>query len=143
MKKLIFTAALLMACFACKTADAQMGFGIGINIGNQPDWGPVGYHHARYYYMPDADIYYDVNVHQYVYFENGKWTHAAALPERYGSFDRYKMYKAVVNEHKPWEHHADIQARYAAYKGNTDQRNIRDSHDFHYRNHWKEGGDKH
>jgi len=138
MKKFIFTAVILFGCLSFKVADAQIGFGIGVNIGSQPDWGPVGYHHARYYYLPDIDAYYDVNAHQYVYFENGAWVHGAALPSSFGTFDKYHSYKAVINRRNPWEHHADIRARFSAYKGNTEQRAIRDSRDYHYRNHWKE-----
>jgi hypothetical protein len=143
MKKLLFTAVVLLGCLVFKTADAQIGFGIRVNVGNQPEWGPVGYHQARYYYMPDIDAYYDVNAHQYVYSENNVWVHNGSLPSRYDNFDRYHGYKAVVNQRNPWEHNADIRARYASYKGRTDQRNIHDSRDYHYRNHWKDAGDKH
>jgi hypothetical protein len=138
MKKLFFIAALLLACLSFKTASAQAGFGIGLNINSQPEWGPVGYHHARYYYLPDIDAYYDVNAHQYVYFEGGKWTHGAALPSSITNFDKYHSYKVVLNRRNPWERHADIRAKYAAFKGDTSQRAIRDSRDYHYRSHWKE-----
>jgi len=143
MKKLFFMAVMIFGCLSFKFADAQNGFGIGINIGSQPDWGPVGYHHARFYYLPDIDAYYDVNAHQYVYNENNVWVHGGTLPPRYGNFDRYHSYKVVVNQRNPWEHHEDIRTRYGGYKGRTDQRNIRDSRDYHYRDHWKEKGDKH
>ena len=139
MKKLLFTTAILFSCFLFKTADAQIRFSAGVNINVQPDWGPVGYTSARYYYMPDADAYYDVPAHQYVYYENNVWVHAGALPPRY-HFDRYHSYKVVVNQRNPWEHHADIRARYAGYRGRSDQAIIRDSHDERYRNHWHDNG---
>jgi hypothetical protein len=140
MKKFLVIAAFLFGCLSFKLADAQVGFGIGVNINNQPEWGPVGYHHARYYYMPDIDSYYDVNAHQYVYNENNEWVHGSALPPRYSNFDRYHGYKVVVNRSNPWEHHGEIRDTYAGYKGRSGQRVIRDSHDYHYRNHWKEDG---
>lgn len=68
MKKIIFTAAILIGWLSFKAADAKVHLSVGINIGSQPDWGPVGYDHADYYYMPDIDSYYDINAHQYVYF---------------------------------------------------------------------------
>ncbi|WP_259066063.1 hypothetical protein HDF24_03820 [Mucilaginibacter sp. X4EP1] len=140
MKKLFFAAAIIFGSLTVKVADAQVRIDLGLNIGAQPEWGPVGYDHAEYYYMPDIDAYYDVPRHQYVYFENNVWVHAGALPPRY-HFDRYHTYKVVVNEHNPWERHDAIRARYANYRGRHDQVIIRDSRDEHYRNHWHEDGD--
>jgi hypothetical protein len=137
MKKSIFIAALIFSCLSIKIADAQIR--ISLNIGSQPEWGPTGYDHADYYYMPDIDAYYDVNAHQYVYYENNIWVHNAALPPRY-HFDRYHSYKVVVNQPTPWVHHADIRARYASYRGRHDQPIIRESRDEHYRNHWHDNG---
>jgi hypothetical protein len=140
MKKLLFAAAIIFGCLSVKVADAQVRISLGLNIGAQPEWGPVGYDHAEYYYMPDADAYYDVPNHQYVYFDHNVWVHAGALPPRY-HFDKYHSYKVVVNEHNPWEHHDVIRNRYANYRGRHDQVVIRDSHDDHYRNHWHEDGE--
>src|ERR1700761_2125667 len=140
MKKIIFFAAILMGCLTFKSADAQLKISLGLNIGSQPDWGPTGYDHAEYYYMPDIDAYYDVPNHQYVYFQNNTWIHAAVLPARY-HFDPYNSYKVVVNDHNPWEHAATYRTKYARYKGQHNQPLIRDSHDQKYRNHWN--GDNH
>ncbi|MDP9081641.1 MAG: hypothetical protein M3O71_29870 [Bacteroidota bacterium] len=137
MKKSIFIAALIFSCLSIKLADAQIR--ISLNIGSQPEWGPTGYDHADYYYMPDVDAYYDVNAHQYVYYENNVWVRNVALPPRY-HFDRYHSYKVVVNQPTPWVHHADIRARYANYRGRHDQTIIRESHDERYRNHWHDNG---
>jgi hypothetical protein len=53
----------LYACFA------QVR--VNINIGSQPVWGPVGYDHVDYYYLPDIETYYYVPTRQFVYFN--KW----------------------------------------------------------------------
>ena len=137
MKKILFCAAMLFGCTMYKPADAQLRINLGFNVGSQPEWGPVGYTHAEYYYMPDVDAYYDVPRHQYVYNENNVWVHAAALPPRY-HFDPYHSYKVVVNQRNPWERHDVIRARYQNYRGRRDQQIIRDSHDDRYRNHWHE-----
>ena len=139
MKKLFFITAIAFGCFAFKNADAQLSIRAGINIGSQPDWGPVGYTNAQYYYMPDIDAYYDVPTHQYIYNDNNAWVHANVLPSRF-HFDRYHSYKVVVNQPNPWEHNADIRTRYANYRGRHDQPIIRDSHDDRYRNHWHDNG---
>ncbi|HTD39347.1 MAG TPA: hypothetical protein VK671_01915 [Mucilaginibacter sp.] len=148
MKKLVFTAVLLISCLSFKLADAQIHLSVGVNIGAQPDWGPVGYDHADYYYMPDIGVYYDVPVHQYVYLNNGVWVHQAYLPVRYRDYDIYHGYKVVVNRPEPWRYDGDYRSRYAGYRGRRDQVIIRDSHDDRYRNHWHdngrhEGWDKH
>src|ERR1700761_1260865 len=135
MKRIILVAALLVGCFTFKSADAQLHISLGLNIGSQPDWGPTGYDHAEYYYMPDIDAYYDVPNHQYVYFQNNSWIHAAVLPARY-HFDPYNSYKVVVNDRNPWERAATYRKKYAGYKGRRGQPIIRDSHDQKYRNHW-------
>jgi hypothetical protein len=143
MKKMFLCAAILFSCLAYNSADAQLRINLGFNIGSQPEWGPVGYTHAEYYYMPAADAYYDVPRHQYVYYENNVWIHAGALPPRY-HFDPYHSYKVVVNQRNPWEHQADYRTRYSNYRDRQDQQIIRDSRDDRYRNHWngdRENGD--
>ncbi len=136
MKKIILTAAILIGCLSFKAADAQLRINLGFNIGAQPEWGPVGYTHAEYYYMPDIDAYYDVPNHQYVYNQNNVWVRSSALPPRYQNYDLYHGYKVVVNQPNPWQHNAEIRAKYSGYKGRHDQPIIRESHDERYRNHW-------
>jgi hypothetical protein len=139
MKKLIFTAALIASCLSIQVASAQIGLRLNLNIGSQPDWGPVGYDHADYYYMPDVDAYYDVPAHQYVYFENNVWVHRANLPARYSNYNAYNGYKVVVNRPNPWLKHNYYRTTYASYRGRGGQAVIRDSRDAKYRQHWQGG----
>ena len=143
MKKLVFAATMLCCCLLFKPADAQVRVHASLNIGNQPGWGPVGYNHVQYYYLPDIDAYYDVSAHQYVYNDNNQWVHARVLPQRYNTFDRYHSYKVVINQNNPWDRDDEIRARYSNYKGRHDQQVIRDSRDARYRNHWKDDDDDH
>lgn len=144
MKKIFLITAVILGCLSFKAADAQLRFSVGVNIGSQPEWGPVGYTHARYYYMPDINSYYDVDSHQYVYLENNIWIHGGALPPRYANYDRYHSYKVVVNDRNPWEHNERFRTRYQGYRGRHDQGVIRDSRDNRYRNHWRgdQAGDR-
>jgi hypothetical protein len=134
MKKIIITAAIFLSTMAYKSADAQIS--LSINIGSQPEWGPTGYDHADYYYMPDIDTYYDVPNHQYVYLENNTWVRRASLPSRYSNYNLYNGYKVVVNEPSPWNHATVYRNKYSSYRGRTGQTIIRDSRDVKYRNHW-------
>ena len=140
MKKIIFTTAILMACLSFKSTYGQIRLSLGVNITNQPDWGPVGYDHADYYYMPDIGVYYDVPAHQYVYLNGNAWVRGGSLPYRYHDYDLYHGYKVVVNEPRPWMHDADMRGRYGQYRGRRDQQIIRDSRDDRYRNHWHDNG---
>lgn len=136
MKKLIFAAAFLFCCMSVKIADAQIHLSLGLNISNQPEWGPVGYDHADFYYMPDIGVYYNVANHRYIYFDQGRWIHSPVLPARYNNFDLYHSYKVVINEQRPWLHDQQYRVRYAQYRGRHDQVVIRDSRDVKYHNHW-------
>ncbi|MEO6523910.1 MAG: hypothetical protein ABIN91_19660 [Mucilaginibacter sp.] len=131
MKKLLF-AALFLSAFAFKPAQAQISISLGLNIGSQPDWGPVGYDHAEYYYMPDIDMYYDVPNRQYIYLNGRTWTRTSVLPARYANYDLYHGYKVVVNEPKPYLRAATYRAKYARYKNVRTQTVIRDSRDVKY-----------
>ena len=136
---MIFAVALVLSGFAVKVADAQLKVNFNLNIGSQPDWGPTGYDHVEYYYLPDIDAYYYVPGHQYVYQQNNTWVRTATLPARYRNFDVYNSYKVVINQPEPWRNQAAIRAKYARYKGQRGRQTIiRDSRDNKYRNHWKD-----
>src|SRR5882757_116664 len=133
MKKIIFAAAVLFSCLLFKSAGAQVHLSVGINIGSQPAWGPTGYDHADFYYMPDADCYYDINAGQFVYSDNGRWIYGRTLPPRYGKVDLYSTYKVVVNEPKPYMHADVYRKKYARYKGGRQRQPIiRDSKEEKY-----------
>ncbi|HZY38945.1 MAG TPA: hypothetical protein VFE53_19930 [Mucilaginibacter sp.] len=142
MKKIIFTSFILFSCLSVKYAEAQVQVGIGLNIGNQPAWGPVGYDNAGYYYLPDIGAYYDVNAHQYIYLaSNNVWVHRGYLPPRYSNYNLYGGYKVVINDRDPWLRDNDYRTRYAGYRGRHDQQMIRDSRDARYSQHWRGGGE--
>ncbi|MEO6852129.1 MAG: hypothetical protein ABI166_15915 [Mucilaginibacter sp.] len=140
MKKIILTAAIFLSCLSFNLTHAQIRFSVGVNIGSQPEWGPVGYTHADYYYMPDVDAYYDVSAHQYIYLNNNIWIRGGTLPERYRDYDVYHGYKVVVNRPNPWRYNNNYRTKYARYKGRHDQPVIRDSRDDRYKNHWHDNG---
>jgi hypothetical protein len=131
MKKVIIVMALLLSGFIFKTATAQVHF--NINIGVQPVWGPVGYDHVEYYYMPDIDVFYSVPRRQYVYLQQGRWIFTASLPSRYRGYDIYNGYKVVINDDpRPYRNAGTYRTKYAPYKGRHDQRIIRNSDDPKY-----------
>jgi hypothetical protein len=120
------------AMFMTSVASAQISIGFNFNIERQPIWGPAGYDHVEYYYLPDIECYYNVPQQRWYYFERGRWINSSSLPPRYRGFDLYHSYKVVVNERDPYRHHDTYRAKYSSYRGHHDQQVIRDSRDSRY-----------
>jgi hypothetical protein len=123
---------LISAVFLSSIVSAQVRINLGFNVERQPVWGPTGYDHAEYYYLPDIEAYYNVPQHKYYYQERGRWIGRSSLPYRYRNFDLYHSYKVVVNEPTPYRNHAMYRDKYASFKGRHDQEVIRDSRDSKY-----------
>lgn len=144
MKRSIFAALVLVGVSLANRSDAQVQLSVSANINLQPQWGPVGYTHVEYYYMPDIDAYYCVPRHQYVYLDGGDWRFAARLPDRYGDYDVYRGYKVVINDPQPYYHDDVYRDRYRRYRGCYGQQVIiRDHHhvegeDDEYDHHWQD-----
>ena len=58
MKKFIVFTAIAVTVMSITTVHAQVS--VNVNIGAQPVWGPTGYDHADFYYLPDIGVYYSV-----------------------------------------------------------------------------------
>ena len=132
MKKIFLLIALLSSGFAINNVNAQLRVGLNLNIGSQPIWGPVGYDHVEYYYMPDIDAYYYVPNKQYIYRNNDRWAFSYSLPARFHNYDIYSGYKVVINQARPYNNAAMYRSKYAGFKGNHDQELIRNSHETKY-----------
>jgi hypothetical protein len=123
---------LIVAVFLSNTVAAQIHINLGFNVDRQPVWGPTGYDHVEYYYLPDLEVYYNVPQHRYYYNQRGRWISSSSLPSRYRGYDLYNSYKVVVNEPTPYRNHNMYRDKYASYKGRHDQQPIRDSRDTKY-----------
>jgi hypothetical protein len=125
MKKLLMILVVLLNVVFFTTTQAQIK--VNININTQPIWGPVGYNHVDYYYLPDIETYYYVPNKQFVYLSNGNWIFGYSLPVRYRSYDLYNGYKVVINEPKPYLQFKQHKIKYAHFKGNKGQGYIKNS----------------
>ena len=132
MKKIIIAALIGVASISSvKYASAQVS--VNINIGSQPLWGPTGYDHVDYYYLPEMDAYYYVPTGQYIYLVNNNWVWRKSLPDRYRNIDLYRTYKVVVNGDKPYLRHSTYVNKYKNYRSAYNQQTlIRDSKDKKY-----------
>lgn len=130
MKRIYILLALFVAIFFCEKLTAQISF--SVNLSSQPLWGPTGYDHVEYYYIPDIETYYYVPTRRYTYVENGHWVSRSYLPRQYRNYDMYNAQKVVINERKPYLRHDEYKRRYSSSNGHANQTPIRDSHDERY-----------
>ncbi|GAA4808274.1 hypothetical protein GCM10023231_41950 [Olivibacter ginsenosidimutans] len=122
MKKILFLSVISLAGLLPTRSSAQVQF--SINIGLQPDWGPTGYDHVDYYYLPEIESYYYVPTRQFVYLSNGSWIFSLNLPPRYRHYDLYRGYKVVMNSPHPYYHFKQHRYHYRDYRGYRVQRYI-------------------
>jgi hypothetical protein len=123
---------LIAAVFMTSVVEAQIRVNLNFNFDRQPMWGPTGYDHVEYYYLPDIEVYYNVPQRRFFYFERGRWIGGSSLPSRYRGYDLYRSYKVVVNDPTPYRNHETYRVKYSTYKGQHDQQPIRDSRDSRY-----------
>jgi|SRR5690606_18239765 len=138
MKKLIYGTVFFVLLGLVKSADAQVN--VSINIGSQPSWGPSGYDYARYYYMPELDVYYDVSNRSYIYLQGNVWSSHRSLPHRHRGADMYRVRKVVINDSYPWKRHKHYRSNYAYHKPHRSKNNHyshkrNDRHEYHSRSH--------
>lgn len=88
---------------------------VNVNISSQSLWGPEGYDYVEYYYIPEADAFYDVNKRQFIYWRGGNYLFANSLPESY-RINLYSTYMVVVNKPKPYLQHNIYVTKYGKYK---------------------------
>jgi len=130
MKKLLLLLVLCTGSLMYSTSYAQLS--LRVNISSQPIWGPTGYDHVDYYYLPDIEAYYSVDRHRYYYMEHGSWIGRTNLPERYRNYDVYNSRKIVINESRPYLRHKEFKERYAISNERYNPQPIRDSHEPRY-----------
>lgn len=116
MKKIALKTILSLTLVFSLHCSTKAQLNLSINIGRQPAWGPTGYNHVDYYYLPDIESYYDVTNGQYIYQDGGRWIFANNLPPRYRSYDLYSGYKVVVNRPKPYLNFSRDRVSYATYR---------------------------
>ncbi|WP_140938922.1 hypothetical protein [Sphingobacterium lumbrici] len=126
MKKVVYFVLVFLGIGFVQVGKAQVN--VSINIGSQPLWGPVGHAYARYYYIPEMDVYYDVVHRRYTYYQGNRWVTKSKLPARYKKINLYRTYKVVINDRSPWQHHRTHRITYSRYANNYSQAILRDSH---------------
>ena len=112
MKKLI----LILFTGIAFSFSVKAQVNLTINLGAQPQWGPSGYNHAEYYYLPDIETYYYVPKRQFIYLNKGSWVFSPNLPARHSGYNLYNGYKVVFNSPRPYRAFKDHKVKYAKFK---------------------------
>jgi len=82
-----------------------------------PQWAPPYYSGARYYYLPDLELYYDLSTRDYIYLMDGQWNFSPNVPAMYRNYELDNCFCVVmdVNVYKPWLHHQYYISHYPRY----------------------------
>lgn len=124
MKKKLLMISILLCGWILQHANGQIPVNASVNIGQQPSWGPAGYNHVEYYYLPDIDTYYYVPKREYIYLDGAEWKSSTVVPARYRSYDFNRGYKAVINEPYPYRRADVYRIKYKKFKGNQGKKII-------------------
>jgi hypothetical protein len=110
MKRLLLLASLGFAALFASPAKAQVN--VNVNIGSQPSWGPSGYDHVDYYYLPEVESYYYVPSRTFIYLNGNRWVKTKRLPARYQGYDLHRGRKVVINAPRPYLRHNNYRSQY-------------------------------
>ncbi len=82
-----------------------------------PQWAPPYYSGARYYYLPDLELYYDLSSREYIFLMDGRWNFSPYVPAMYRNYDLNNCFSIVMNVdvYKPWLHHQYYVSHYPRY----------------------------
>jgi len=108
----------ILCCFLALNANAQNA--------QLPEWGPAKVTNALFYYLPALNLYYDVQLKEYVYQKKGKIKKSKSLPAHIAEQDLYNVYKVIINMPKPYLNIESDKVRYAAFMVKRGQQTIRD-----------------
>jgi len=107
---------------------AQSQVIVNVNSGSPPQWGPEGYIGVRYYYLPDVEVYYDLESSTFIYMGNGGlWIRRTELPPQHKNYDLYQGYKVVLTEYTgdaPFSDFKDHKIKYVKGYVGKPQKNI-------------------
>lgn len=111
--------------FACTPLNQVSN--VSTNYGYAPQWGPAGYDDARFYYLPDIEVYYDIQYNVFIYYYRNSWVRRSYLPSQYRNYDLYRAYKVVVTDYagdSPYSNFNTHKLQYKKGYRDSDQKNI-------------------
>ncbi|HWY12274.1 MAG TPA: hypothetical protein VN026_13160 [Bacteroidia bacterium] len=61
--------------------------------------GPKGQTEARFYYIPDIEVYYDIQKTNFIYSNGTRWVYSDVLPVKYAYYDLNSGYKVMLYDY--------------------------------------------
>ena len=82
-----------------------------------PQWAPPYYSGARYYYLTDLELYYDLSTRNYIFLMDDRWHFSPYVPAMYQNYDLDNSFCIVLNidVYRPWMHHQYYASHYPRY----------------------------
>lgn len=124
MRKIVLAISLALGMITLSDAASAK---VNVNKHHQPNWGPAGYNYASFYFLPEYNVYYDVNTKKFHYKSGQRWVTATQLPRQYGKVDLYRTYKVVINDATPYKMNDKHIRMYGTYANQRNQATWRDS----------------
>lgn len=115
MKTLKFLTLGLFLTTIATTAEAQVSVSVNINA-PAPGWIAAPVPDARFYYLPDIQVYYDRPAAQFIYMSGGGWIRARHLPVAYRDYDLYHGRTVCLSDYRgyaPYHSYRTHRVRYA------------------------------
>ncbi len=106
---------LIIAILLATISTTQAQVSVNINLGTPPVWAPADRVEVQYYYLPEIDAYYDVPGERFIYYNNGGWTRATALPVRYQGYNLRGgrvVYLTDYRGNSPYVNHKSHKVKY-------------------------------
>lgn len=99
------------------TAFTQAQVSVSVNINAPaPAWIAAPVPDARFYYLPDIQVYYDRPAAQFIYYGGGGWIRARHLPASYGYYNLDRGRTVCLTDYHgyaPYTRHNVYKTRYA------------------------------
>ena len=81
------------------------------------------YSYNDYYYLPDAEAYYNVGRHCYYYNNGGAWVSATYLPGVYHNYSWRTARRYQIHAYRPYMHDVVYRERFGGYGGHHNWNN--------------------
>lgn len=114
MKTLKFFALGLF--LAASAANAQVSVSVNINA-PAPPWIAAPVAEARFYYLPDIQVYYDRPAAQFIYYGGGRWIRARHLPASYGYYDLDRGRTVCLTDYHGYAPYRQFKTHKVRYSG--------------------------
>jgi len=122
-------------------SNAQVSVNVNINA-PAPAWIAAPVPAARFYYLPDIQVYYDRPAAQFIYLHGGAWTRSRSLPAAYHGYDLHHGRTVCLTDYRgqaPYSYYKTHRVRYAGPRYHQPVRTVyvKERGHGHYKKHKK------